>query len=138
MKTTSEFIRFIIIGGTATALHYLILIALVQTGTADTVVASSIGFSISAVLNYLLNRSLTFRSSARHIDAFPKFLLVAITGLLINGSIIWLLLTTELVHYLLAQIVATLTTLIWNFLLNKLCTFRVIDDFNVADEGCRK
>ena len=135
MKTASEFIRFIIIGGTATALHYLILIALVQTGAADAVVASSIGFSVSAVLNYVLNRSLTFKSRARHIDSFPKFFLVAITGLLINGSIIWLLLATGLMHYLLAQVIATGTTLIWNFLLNKFWTFRIIGNPNVAGEG---
>jgi len=55
-----QFGRFIVIGGFATILQYLILIGLVQTLEVDAVLASSIGFLISALFNYALNYRYTF------------------------------------------------------------------------------
>ena len=138
MKIAEQFFRFLAVGGAATALHYLILVALVQLELAGPVAASSIGFTISAAFNYALNRLLTFKSDASHVSALPKFALVAGTGLILNGAIIWLLLATGMVHYLVAQVFATGVTLVWNFALNRLWTFRTSIQSTNTPEGCSK
>src|SRR5438128_7750584 len=90
MTRFEQFIRFAIVGGVATAIQYAILIALVQGALAGAVAASSVGFAVSGIVNYALNRSITFRSSQAHAEALPKFAIVAVLGLAVNASLLWL------------------------------------------------
>ena len=121
---TSQFLRFATVGGIATAIHYLILVVLVQAANMNAVWASTIGFIISAVCNYLLNYRFTFRSNVEHRLAVIKFFIVAGVGLILN-SLTMLILTEYMgVHYLLAQVLATGIVLLWNFTGNRLWTFK--------------
>ena len=122
-RLSVQFIRFLIVGGTATALHYVILVALVQTSIAQPIAASTIGFAVSAVLNYVLNRHFTFQSSNPHAQAFPRFMIVALTGLALNAGLLWGFIKVGVPHYLLSQLFATVGTLLWNFFINKIWTF---------------
>jgi putative flippase GtrA len=123
MSRFEQFIRFAIVGGVVTAIQYAILIALVQGAIAGAVAASSVGFAVSALANYALNRRFTFRSSQAHAEALPKFAIVALLGLAVNASLIWLFHIPVGLHYLLAQVLATGGTLLWNFTLNRIWTF---------------
>ena len=62
MPVLSQFGKFLLVGGFATALQYAVLAVLVQTAGIDPVLASSIGYLVSALANYELNYRLTFRS----------------------------------------------------------------------------
>lgn len=86
--------------------------------------ASGIGFGISALSNYLLNYHLTFKSRNAHVEAATKFFIIAMLGLLLNSVI--MLVGTEILimHYLLAQVMATGIVLVWNFTGNYLWSFR--------------
>jgi putative flippase GtrA len=118
-----KFLKFLGVGGAATALHYIILMALVELLDANAVVATSTGYIISAVFNYTLNYHFTFVSKARHGRAFTKFTLVALSGLCVNGLIVYML--TELsLHYVLAQIAATATVTVINFIAHKYWTYK--------------
>jgi putative flippase GtrA len=123
MSIARQFATFSAIGAAATALHYLILIILVQSGAADVITASSIGFALSAAANYALNRQLTFSSQRAHAEALPRFAAVACIGLGLNAALVWLFHAPLGLHYLLAQIAATGGTLLWNFVLNRIWTF---------------
>lgn len=118
------FVRFILVGGLATAIHYFILVLMVQVAGASPVLASSFGFSLSAGFNYLLNRKLTFASDRGHVEAAPRFLIVTLVGLSLNSVIVWLLVSLLAWHYLLAQLLATCITIFWNYFANKYWTFR--------------
>jgi len=120
----SQFLRFATVGGIATAIQYLILIALVQGVNMNAVWASSIGFVISAFCNYLLNYHFTFQSNVEHRRAVIKFFIVAGVGLVLNS--LTMLIATEYLgmHYLLAQVLATGLVLVWNFTGNRLWTFK--------------
>lgn len=120
-----QFGRFLFVGGFATALHYAILVSLVSIWGADAVAASTAGFLISAIFNYALNRRFTFHSKVAHASAFPRFLAVALGGLAINAGVVWLLAEAAGLHYLLAQVIATLMALVWNFACNRIWTFRI-------------
>ena len=122
--TASQFLRFATVGGIATAIQYLILIALVQGVNMNVVLASTIGFVLSAACNYSLNYRFTFRSSVKHRSAIFKFFVVAGVGLILNSFT--MLIATEYLsmYYLLAQVLATGLVLLWNFTGNRLWTFK--------------
>ncbi|WGL16639.1 GtrA family protein [Microbulbifer bruguierae] len=117
-----RFGRFAAVGGVATALHYLLLVALVELFGVDEILSSAIAFSISSVANYFLNFYLTFAADLPHRQALPKFVLVAGLGLVVNTLCFTLLL--PFLPYLLAQAGATLVTLASNFLLQQFWIYR--------------
>lgn len=122
-ETVQQFLRFALIGGVATAVQYAILIMLVQAQVADAVAASAIGFALSALANYALNRRFTFNSTRPHGEALPRFTAVAMVALAVNTGLIWLFHVPFSGHYLLAQVLATCGTLLWNYSANRLWTF---------------
>jgi putative flippase GtrA len=118
----SRFLRYIVVGGIATAIQYAILILLVRgVGMAPTP-ASSIGFVLSAGVNYLLNYRFTFQSNRPHGPAAAKFAVLAGTGLLING-VIMRVMTGAGAQYLIAQLCATGVVLFFGFISNTIWTF---------------
>lgn len=120
----SRFVRFVIVGGVATAIQYALLILLVRGFGVAPTPASSLGFVLSAVVNYFLNYRFTFQSDRPHAPAMAKFGLLAGVGLLINAAIMYLMIAAG-AHYLLAQVCATGVVLFWNFLGNSFWTFGV-------------
>lgn len=118
----TRFVRFAAVGGVATTIQYALLILLVRGFGMAPTPASSIGFVLSAGVNYLLNYRFTFRSDRPHGLAAAKFGLLAATGLLMNAAIMRLM-TGAAVHYLMAQMCATAVVLFWNFIGNSLWTF---------------
>lgn len=114
--------RFAAVGGLATGVQYLLLVTMVELMAVDAVVSSALAFVLSAVLNYLLNFHLTFSGELRHRQTLPKFAVVAVIGLASNTLCFSLALL--LLPYLLAQVAATLITLIGNFLLHQFWIYR--------------
>jgi len=123
MGPLEQFFRFAIVGAVATGLQYALLVLLVEFADAAPVLASSVGFTVSAFVNYAMNRRFTFDSGRPHGEALPRFLLVALVGLALNGGLVWLFHVPLRLHYLLAQVIATLGTLVSSFALNRAWTF---------------
>ena len=86
MPGLSQFGKFLLVGAFATALQYVVLALLVQTAGMDPVLASSIGYLLSALANYDLNYRLTFRSHVPSFGGMFSFGLVAASSLDIDGS----------------------------------------------------
>jgi putative flippase GtrA len=123
MKEIGRISRFLVVGGTATAVQYIVLVACVRALSLAPVVASAIGFALSSVLNYYLNYRLTFRSSRAHVSALPRFLLIAGIGLIANSVAMWLLTKSAHLGYLLSQVLTTALVLVWNYTANRKWTF---------------
>jgi putative flippase GtrA len=119
----SQFSRFVLVGGFSTALQYLILFVLVQAGGVDAVIASSVGYVLSALANYDLNYRLTFRSRVPYLGGMARYALVTSTGFLLNGAI--MAAGTKLlgVHYFVAQVAATIVVLFWHFFAHRRWTY---------------
>lgn len=119
----NKFVRFLIVGGIATLIQYVTLIASVERWHWNAVLASSLGYLLSTIANYLLNYYFTFRSDNRHRVAATRFAIVAAAGLTLNALLMELL--AERLHfpYVLAQILATIGTLIWNYWANSKWSF---------------
>jgi putative flippase GtrA len=118
-----ELLRFLLVGGICTALQYLVLVIGVEFARVDAVFASASGFLLSAVVNYLLNRRFTWASQAPHRVAARRFATVLVIGLVLNvlgmrllhGYLHW--------HYVFAQVLTTVVTLLWNFTGHRRWTF---------------
>lgn len=121
--TVVQFLMFAGVGAIGTLGHYTTLIVLVQFWAVDPVFASSFGFIVGAIINYVLNYHFTFRSDKQHTEALIKFLIVATIGAGINGTVMYFGVEFTSINYLIVQIFATVIVLFWNFLVNKLWTF---------------
>ena len=120
---TRELVRYLLVGLVATAVHYALLVALVEVTGAAAAPAAAFGAACGALAAYAGNRRFTFRSAATHTQAVPRFLAVAASGAAASGAVVWT--GTELlgIHYLAAQAVATALVLWSGFVLNRRWSF---------------
>jgi putative flippase GtrA len=118
----AQFLKFAAGGAVGTACHYATLVLWVEVLGGAVVPSAFAGFCIGALVNYLIARRFVFRSERPHAAALPRFALVAASGAAINTGIVALL-NGAGVHYLAAQVVATVVVLGWNFVLNRSWTF---------------
>lgn len=123
MKTSQQFFIFSSIGAIGTVAHYTTLILLVQIIHTGPVFATTIGFVIGALINYILNYRITFNSNKRHRETLTKFFSVAGLAAVINGLIMSVGIIMFDVHYLTIQVIATCIVLVHNFIANKYWTF---------------
>ena len=108
----------------ATALHYAVLLALVERAGVAAVPASVMGALCGAVAAYAINRSITFTTStATHQQALPRFMLIAAGGAALNGAMVWVGVHWLGWHYLVAQALATVLVLGLTYRLNRSWTF---------------
>jgi len=86
--------------------------------------ASSAGFCIAVVNNFLLNRYWTFEHSNHPLAAqFAIFVLVSVTGLVINNLLLYLLLKYLKTNFYLVKLFVTGLVFFWNYAINFLFTF---------------
>jgi putative flippase GtrA len=114
-----QFVRYVVIGGLSTAIHYVVLYTLHERLSLDGVFSTTIGMLISAVFNFFANYHFTFRSSAGMFESLWRFVVIIGLGVLINAGIFWLLVTRLSWFYLFGQAIATIAVLFWNFLFSR-------------------
>jgi putative flippase GtrA len=115
------------VGAFGTLVHYATLVLLVEIWTVEPVAATTLGFGLGALANYLLNHRYTFNSTKAHRDSGPKFALIAVATGLLNTLMVHAGVDILGLNYLLVQVVATATVFLLNFVLNSLWTFRESD-----------
>lgn len=113
------------VGGIGTGGHYVTLLVLVELLHINTTIATSAGFIIGAVINYILNYHITFKSQQAHRETLFKFMIIAAIGGVFNSFIMYLGASVFLYPYFLVQLVATAIVLLWNFTINKIWVFAV-------------
>lgn len=125
-----RFGKFLSVGAASTLLDMAILAWLMHHAW-GALPANVVSYSIGIVWNFSLNRAWTYadRRSKPAIRQFGQFLTVNLSGLCINTLIVALLegilrgrLGTS--AYLPAKIAATGISFMWNYLINRLWTFR--------------
>jgi putative flippase GtrA len=119
----TRFIRYTAVGAIATAVHYLLLVLCVESAHWPAFVGSGIGAVVGAQLAYAGNRWLTFAHRGDMRASWPRFQATALLGALLGTVIVALGVRIGL-HYLIAQAIATLTSLVLTFAINRAWTFR--------------
>ena len=111
--------RYTAVGAVATAVHYGLLVLCVERGNWPAFAASGFGAVVGAQVAYLGNRWFTFAHRGAVAASWPRFQATALLGMAIVALGVRLG-----VHYLFAQLLATLTSLAITFAINRHWTFR--------------
>ncbi|WFT83455.1 GtrA family protein [Methylobacterium sp. CB376] len=118
-----QFTTYVTIGFGALAVHYGLLVLLVELGRVDPVPAAILGYVAGGFVSYTLNRRHTYASDRPHGEALWRFVVVAGCGLVLTWVLMALLIRWAGLTYLPAQVVTTGLVVFWNFSGNKLWTF---------------
>jgi putative flippase GtrA len=127
-KHESKF-RFAFIGGINTAIDFGILFLLTALGL-DKLVANFFSTSVAFVFSFFANRTFTFKSTGSAKKQFLPFLAVTLTGLWVLQPLV-ILAITQLLHAIdqslalfVAKLIATVVSLIWNYILYSRFVFK--------------
>ena len=131
-KSGRQFVKFCFVGASGVlvnlAVFNLTLLAwnLVagDTPTVSKYLGNLLGFVVSVMTNYYLNRRWTFRSSGAVSSELPKFFTVSVVAYLVNLAVFTLALHGLHLSDNLSQLVAIACVMPINFALNKLWSFR--------------
>lgn len=119
----TAFGRYLAVGALATAVHYALLLFLVERAGQAAAPSAAIGAACGALAAYAGNRRFTFPGPAAHAQAMPRFLAVAACGAAAHGAIVWSGTEVAGLHYFPSQLVATLAVLCGGFVLNRRWSF---------------
>jgi putative flippase GtrA len=131
-ESSKQFVKFAVVGGIGTIVNLAVLKATLflwgrlvgDPSFGVEIFASGLAFCVAVVNNYLLNRWWTFRSTGSFAGEFLKFLTVSIAGLGLNELAFWVFRGQIGIGVLISQCLAILCVLPFNFIVNKLWSFR--------------
>ena len=136
VKKHAEKLRFAIVGAGNTAFDFAILFILVALGV-DKIVANYFSTGAAFIVSFFVNKSFTFKSKGGNVKKqFALFILITIIGLwviqpLIITGIATLLansgLTAGIILFI-AKIIATVASLIWNYLFYSRLVFKKLEE----------
>lgn len=87
-------------------------------------VANALGFLISALVNFTVNRMWTFENHNPDLAMqFGKFMAIASVALMLNSLIIYILNGKIRINFYVSKIIAVLFVMFYNFIMNSLFTF---------------
>lgn len=132
LKKHAEKLRFAIVGGANTALDFIVLFGLTFLGL-DKIAANYISTSIALIFSFFANKQFTFKDKSKNSKKqFVVFLVITLIGLwAIQPVIIWGVTTmlagvipSEAVNLFIAKLIATVASLIWNYVLYSRFVFK--------------
>lgn len=118
-----RFVRYALVGGIATAVHYALLAGVVELLRWPAWLGSGIGALAGAQVAFAGNRVYTFAHRGDIAPAWVRFQGTAAAGALLGMAIVGAGVRVG-VHYLAAQVLATLAGLLLTFAINRAWTFR--------------
>lgn len=119
-----QFLRFLLTGGIATALQYIVLWLGSEILNWSVIWSSGVGYLAGSVISYLLSYFFTFGSNRSHMQAAPRFYLAVAVGWCINTGVMAILAGVLGWNMWLSQILATCLTIVWNFGASRSLVFR--------------
>lgn len=122
LTTGRQFVGYFTVGLLATFNHYAVLMLLVECQFLSPTPASLIGFICGGLTGFLLNSRYVFQKK-RTSKALAKYFILAATSASINTWLMHTLHEQFAWHYLLAQVLATGSVFVWNFICCRLWVF---------------
>jgi putative flippase GtrA len=131
-KSGLQFVKFCFVGASGVVVNLIVFNATIllwrlASGSAPTVaeyLGNLLGFIVSVLTNYYLNRRWTFRSSGAVSSELPKFFTVSIIAYLVNLGVFTLARHGLRLDDNVSQLIAIVCVMPINFILNKLWSFR--------------
>ncbi len=120
-KLMKQIMKFIVVGGIATLLDWIIYYILYNYVHIPPLIANVISFSISVVYNYFASIKWVFEVDQEKSKKklFFLFLLFSIIGLLISELLLWIMINHLNIHEMISKIITTIVVMIFNFITRK-------------------
>lgn len=120
-KLLMQIAKFIVVGGTATVIDFVLLFVLKEFVGLNEIVSNTISFTISLIYNYIASVKWVFDvdKSKKQEQQFLIFIIFSIIGLLINNLILWICIDKLKIHYLIGKVIATAIVMVFNFVTRK-------------------
>ena len=119
-----KFLKFAAVGATGVIVDYGFTYLFKEKFKVHKYLANSIGFTIAASTNYILNRIWTFESDNPDIAVeYGEFLVISLIGLGLNNLLLWIFHSRFNLNFYVAKLIAIGFVTIWNFLANYFITF---------------
>lgn len=144
-KRLCEILRFIIVGGIATVIDYVVMGIILyifdpslypnffnvfygggDPSTIATVIGTGTGFAVSLVFNYLLSVIFVYedKGNSKTVKGVILFILLSVVGLLINMAGMWLGYDICHINEWITKIIMTLIVLVYNYISRKIFIFK--------------
>jgi putative flippase GtrA len=133
-----QFSKFFFIGGvsllinwgvmllTQRVIHAEVVFSIGDTQIKDYMIGAVLGFIVSAIVNYFLNKKFTFNNKLKaYGKQMTKFFMVSIIGLILNTAITILLVEQVRVSPTIVTPLAAAIVLFWNYFGHRVFTFKV-------------
>ncbi|MEM9328360.1 MAG: GtrA family protein [Bacteroidota bacterium] len=119
-----QMFRFLLTGGSSFALDVLLLFGLVRLVNLHYLVSNLLAFTVVNLYNYVLSRHWVYGAGSRRLrmELLVFFLVVAV-GLGINQIFLSLFYEVLGLDLLLSKSIATIITVLWNFISKKFVVF---------------
>lgn len=125
-KEFRQFFKYCLVGVSGTAIDLGALYLLVEYAGLPVIPAAILSFLLAVTNNFIFNKTWTFKNKSKNYrKLYIKFLIVATVGLGLTVSFMHLFVNVFEIWYMLAKLMTSAIVLTWNFLGNKLWTFRL-------------
>ncbi len=120
-----KFLKFGIVGLLGTAVDFLFTWICKEKFKWNKFLSNTIGFTIAASTNYILNRVWTFESNSTEVGReYLSFFGISIVGLVLNNLFIYLFNEKLKLNFYLSKAISISIVALWNFIANYLYTFQ--------------
>ena len=120
----TKFISFLIVGLSGLLLDFGFTFICKEKVLLNKYLSNSIGFLISTISNYFLNRHFTFQSDNPDIvTEFYWYIGISIIALIIYNGIVWLGINKWKTNFYIAKLIGRIVFTFWNFFGHFFITF---------------
>jgi putative flippase GtrA len=116
--------RFLFVGGSTAFIFFGLTFALTEGLQISAVLASTCACIIVVCYNYALHYYWTFESEAPHGVALVRYIFMGTCGILLNGLVMYFGIMFENIHYMVVQVIAAMTMVLWSLSLSYFWVFR--------------
>ena len=122
VKLIQQMIKFGFVGVLCFFIDYGIMVFLTEVFGINYMVSSTVSFSVSVTVNYILSVAFVFETDKdkNKIKEFIVFVLLSIVGLVVNELCMWLGTDLMGIHYMITKIGATAIVMVYNFVTRKI------------------
>jgi putative flippase GtrA len=119
-----RFLRYCVVGGLGTVVHFGTTMVLVERFRVDAVIATIVGFLCALAVSFALNRTWVFGSSVAVAPGFARYTVVSVLGFVLNVAIMATVTRVLALDYRIGLLLVVLIIPVTNFTLNARWTFR--------------
>lgn len=128
LKDFKPFLKYCTVGVAGTLIDLASLFIFVEYFLIPVIPATILSFLLAVTNNFILNKVWTFKNQSKNYrKLYIKFLIVSAVGLGLTVASMHIMVNVIGIWYMFAKALTSLIVLTWNFLANKLWTFRLAE-----------